>query len=323
MTSVMWRFSTSPITYHPGWRPTPRWAARVLGIYAVAALCGGALFVIYTLAFVSPRETRTNPTIPPEIGTPAAPPDTVIEEALPLVARARDSLKLISIACSSTDQPAPIREVTYRSSEADELAKHLIDGIKSLPPTTNFSCIRNSVESMLSLAKKSSTYQVLHLNFFAGQRTEQHFPTVTGENAVGSFYYCVAAPHNEQFVPDTARLVIDKGDLNSARIVEATNTKICAAGKTTASVPFIASHIEVIKVARTKVPIPENDLSCDGFLKNSDGSWTAGNTKPFSIGNSGNIRLTNSRITYRTFNFSGVDLAVLLDQKCGGYDQSK
>jgi hypothetical protein len=313
----MWRFSTSPITYHPGWRPTPRWAARVLGIYTVAALCGGLLFVIYTLAFVSPRETRPNPTAPPETGTPAVPPDTVIEEALPLVARARDSLKLISIACSSTDQPVPIREVTYRSSEADELSKRLIEDVKALPPSANLPCIRKSVEQMLSLAAKSSTYQVLHINFFAGQRTEQRFSTDNGDNAVGAFDYCVSAPPNEQFVPDTARLVIDKGDLNSARIVEADTTKICAAGKTTASTRFVATHIEVIKVAKSKVPIPENDLSCDGFVRNRDGSWTAGNTKPFTIGNSGTITVENSRIGYRAVNVGGVDLAVLLDQKCG------
>jgi hypothetical protein len=76
----------------------------------------------------------------------------VIEEALPLVARARDSLKLISIACSSTDQPAPVREVAYRSSEADELSKYLIDGVKALPPGANLPCIRKSVETMLSSA---------------------------------------------------------------------------------------------------------------------------------------------------------------------------
>jgi hypothetical protein len=313
----MWRFSTSPITYHPGWRPTPRWAARVLGIYAIAALCGGLLFVIYTLAFVSPREAPPNPTTPPDTGTPAAPPDTVIEEALPLVARAQDSLKLISIACSSTDQPVPTREVTYRSSEANELAKHLIDGVKALSPAANLPCIRNSVEHVLSLVAKSSTYQVLHVNFFAGQRTEQRFPTDAGGNAVASFYYCVSVPPNEQFVPDTARLVIDKGDPNSARIVEANTTKICAAGKATASNPFVATRIEVIKVAKSKVPIPENDLSCDGFVRNRDGSWTAGDTKPFSIGNTKQLRVAYSRISYRTLNVGGIDLAVLLDQECG------
>jgi hypothetical protein len=314
---MMWRFSTSPITYHPGWRPTPRWAARVLGIYAIAALCGGLLFIIYTLAFVSPRETRPDPTIPSGTGTPAAPPDTVIEEALPLVARARDSLKLISIACSSTDQPAPISEVTYRSSEADELSKRLIEGVSALPPGANLPCIRKSVEQMLSLAAKSSTYQVLHINFFAGQRTEQRFTAENEHNAAVAFQYCVSAPPNEQFVPDTARLVIDKGDLNSARVVEADTTKICAAGKTTVSTPFVATHIEVIKVAKSKVPIPENDLSCDGFVRNHDGSWAAGNTKSFSIGNSGKFKVEHSIIGYRSVNVGGVDLAVLLDQKCG------
>jgi hypothetical protein len=319
----MWRFSTSPITYHPGWRPTPRWAVRVLGIYTIAALCGGLLFVIYTLTFVSPREARQNPTTPPEIGTPAVQPDTLIGEPLPLVARARDSLRLISIACSSTDQPVPEREVTYRSSEADALAKYLINGMKELPPSANLPCIRNAVENMLSLATKSATYQVLHVNFFVGQRTEQRFPTDTKDTAVASFHYCVSAPPNEQFVPDTARLVIDKGDPNAARIVEANITQICAAGKATVSTPLVATHIEVIKVAKTKVPIPENDLSCDGFVRNRDGSWTAGDTKPFSIGNGGQLRIANSRFGYRTFSIGGIDLAVLLDQNCGSGDHNK
>ena len=46
MISKAWRFSVSPITYQPGWRATRRWAARVLGVYTIAALCAGLLFVI-------------------------------------------------------------------------------------------------------------------------------------------------------------------------------------------------------------------------------------------------------------------------------------
>src|SRR5712671_2879999 len=106
----MWRFSTSPITYEPGWRATPRWALRVLVTYAIAALAGGLLFVICAglFAFFSPRETPTHPTAPIETAPGSvAPPDPVIE-TLPLVARARESLQLISIACSApADQPAP------------------------------------------------------------------------------------------------------------------------------------------------------------------------------------------------------------------------
>jgi hypothetical protein len=93
----MWRFSTSSITYYPGWRPTPRWAARVLGIYAIAALCGGLFFVMYTLAFVAPREPHPNPATPPEIGTPAPPADIVIEKS-PLVADTNENVRLIAIS---------------------------------------------------------------------------------------------------------------------------------------------------------------------------------------------------------------------------------
>jgi hypothetical protein len=48
-----WFSIISPIIYQPGWRPSLRWAARVLGVYAIAALCGGMFFVIYAafLAF--------------------------------------------------------------------------------------------------------------------------------------------------------------------------------------------------------------------------------------------------------------------------------
>lgn len=48
-------FFMSPIIYQPGWRPSLRWVARVLGVYTIAALCGGLLFVISAalLAFFS------------------------------------------------------------------------------------------------------------------------------------------------------------------------------------------------------------------------------------------------------------------------------
>jgi hypothetical protein len=52
MSKARW---LSSITYHPGWRPTPCWAARVLRIYAIAALVAACSFVIFAalLAFIS------------------------------------------------------------------------------------------------------------------------------------------------------------------------------------------------------------------------------------------------------------------------------
>jgi hypothetical protein len=38
--------STSPVTYTRDWLPTPRWAAHVLAVYALAAVIGGLLYVI-------------------------------------------------------------------------------------------------------------------------------------------------------------------------------------------------------------------------------------------------------------------------------------
>jgi hypothetical protein len=95
----MWRFSTSPITYQDGWWPTPRWAARVLGVYAIAALAGGLVFVICAgmVAFFSPRETPIHPTTPTETRPPTAPSSDKLIETSPLVAGVNEeSLKLIA-----------------------------------------------------------------------------------------------------------------------------------------------------------------------------------------------------------------------------------
>jgi hypothetical protein len=57
ISKVRW-FSILPIMYHPGWRPSLRWAARVLGVYSIAALCGGLLFVVFAaflVLFSSPK----------------------------------------------------------------------------------------------------------------------------------------------------------------------------------------------------------------------------------------------------------------------------
>ena len=57
MMTSMWRFlSIPPSTHEQRWWPSPRWALRGLAMYAIAALCGGLLFVLCTalLAVFSP-----------------------------------------------------------------------------------------------------------------------------------------------------------------------------------------------------------------------------------------------------------------------------
>jgi hypothetical protein len=41
----------SPITYYSDWRLTPAWVARVLSVYAAAAICGGLIFFVCMLVF--------------------------------------------------------------------------------------------------------------------------------------------------------------------------------------------------------------------------------------------------------------------------------
>jgi hypothetical protein len=93
----MQRFPTGTITYYPGWRPTLRWAARVLGVYAIAAFCGGLLFVIYTLAFVAPRETHLDLTTPPKINKPDVPLPNIGIKKSPFVAPTKEDEKLNAI----------------------------------------------------------------------------------------------------------------------------------------------------------------------------------------------------------------------------------
>jgi hypothetical protein len=113
----VWRLSTSPIIYQPGWRPSLRWAARVLGVYPIAALCGGLVFVIYTLVFVPPQEAPPNPTVPIQTVPTTAPPDTLIEGS-PQVAGLQDSIKLAAIVKlleNKDENPQAINTFTEQS----------------------------------------------------------------------------------------------------------------------------------------------------------------------------------------------------------------
>src|SRR6266481_5981024 len=58
-------FLNSFFYHEQGWWPTPRWALRVLSIYAIAALSGALLFLICTvlLAIFFPRQTPTAPNL--------------------------------------------------------------------------------------------------------------------------------------------------------------------------------------------------------------------------------------------------------------------
>ena len=55
---MAWHFlSIPPSTHEQGWWPTPRWALRRLAMYAIAALFGSLLFVLYAALlalFLSP-----------------------------------------------------------------------------------------------------------------------------------------------------------------------------------------------------------------------------------------------------------------------------
>src|ERR1700733_13835444 len=65
--------------------------------------------------------------------------------------------------------------------------------------------------------------------------------------------------------------------------------------------------------------IPSNTLSCMGFTKNSDGSWSAGHaTQPFDVGNDKSITIRDQGpIVADWVDVGGVDLYALLNSKCG------
>jgi hypothetical protein len=65
--------------------------------------------------------------------------------------------------------------------------------------------------------------------------------------------------------------------------------------------------------------LPPNTLSCDGFTKQPNGMWHAGpNTKPFKVGVGPSWYIVDCDIGPGGMKFGGVDLTVLLDEKCGG-----
>jgi hypothetical protein len=59
-------------------------------------------------------------------------------------------------------------------------------------------------------------------------------------------------------------------------------------------------------------------LSCEGFTKNADGTWSAGaNTKPFDVGSTKSTTVRNMTIGPHAVNIGGVDLYDLLEKTCG------
>lgn len=306
------------------WWPTPRSAARVLLVYGAAAIAGAVVFLLCVgiLKLFSdniPAGVFAPPRTPKPIIMPTSPPDTLNQD---LIARVKESLKLISIACSTTEaQPAPsdhFSEVTYTGLEARDVSNALAQSVATLEPAKNLPCIRGSLNQLRDLGVDQNLNQVFNLKFFVSQRAGQTLAAAHVDTGVSSaFSYCVMAPQNEQFVPETARLVIDKGDLNSAHITKSDTHQICASGHSTPKSPIIETHIEAIKITKIDVPMPPTNLNCEGFRKNSDGSWTAAHPKPFDIGNVRQFRINNTTFAYRAFSIGGVDLASFLDKKCG------
>jgi hypothetical protein len=77
-------------------------------------------------------------------------------------------------------------------------------------------------------------------------------------------------------------------------------------------------------LAQSPTPIPPNTLSCDGFSKNPDGTWRAGDTKIFDIGTDTNVHFAHtSAVPPRGFILGGVDLWTLLESKCKNKDSGK
>jgi len=53
------------------------------------------------------------------------------------------------------------------------------------------------------------------------------------------------------------------------------------------------------------------------FHKNADDTWTAKETKPFDLGTHKQFQIVNTSFGYQAISIGGMDLAALLDSKCG------
>ena len=85
-----------------------------------------------------------------------------------------------------------------------------------------------------------------------------------------------------------------------------------------AQAPLRQEFMAAMQRVRQRLPEPPDSLSCDGFHKNKDDSWTAEDTKPFDVGGSGKLQVAHNTFSYGQIQLAGTDLAVLLDQKCEG-----
>jgi hypothetical protein len=65
-------------------------------------------------------------------------------------------------------------------------------------------------------------------------------------------------------------------------------------------------------------PTPNNTLSCEGFSKRPNGDWVAArHIKPFDIGSSQGLTVSNIIIPRGRMIIQGVDVWELLNEKCG------
>jgi hypothetical protein len=72
-------------------------------------------------------------------------------------------------------------------------------------------------------------------------------------------------------------------------------------------------------IAQVSQPeLPPNTLRCEGFKKNSDGTWYAEKSAPFDIGDTKEVTVERQVIGPGSHKIAGIDLYVLLERKCAG-----
>ena len=304
--------------------PSPRWLLRVLVVYVVAALCGAQAFLIIAAAMTlfSPASVPKPSTYtPPPVAafSPGTPVPRVFTEAPAAARRAKEALRLISIACSAAvgqrSPPPGSGYVIYRTPEAEDFSKGLAQEMEYSPPTVNAPCVRRSVYRLLSLAEKGAAEQVFVMSFFSSSLHSEQAGAQQLETPE-TFGYCVPVSTNEQYFPETAGLVIDKGNSDTAWLSKVTDNEICVSGQLTPVIPAVEAHVQVIKVTKIEVPTRTDTVDCNGFKKNTDDLWTAKETKPFDLGTTKKLEVKNTTFGYGEIVVGGVDLATILDHKC-------
>jgi hypothetical protein len=95
---------------------------------------------------------------------------------------------------------------------------------------------------------------------------------------------------------------------------------VAAVAAAAAGTRIVGPSIDVAAQGSTPSAAPSNEVPCDAFSKNPDGSWTARRPVTVKIGSS-SVTVNASTYGRNAINVNGVDFAGFLDASCKGGTQ--